>query len=114
TREQRPTLPAMVLLEQEVRELMDAAVYLNPDNADAAQQLDLLLGTQGWRRFALVDVAAFLREHGDDGRRALAVRAEIRREQLRAAQNAVRARGGRADDAEEVERFADAAAENDG
>ena len=114
TREQRPMLPAMVLLEQEVRELMDAAVYLDPDNADAAQQLDLLLGTQGWRRFALVDVAAFLREHGDDGRRALAVRAEIRREQLRAAQNAVRARGGRADDAEEVERFADAAAENDG
>ncbi len=114
TREQSANLPAMVLLEQEVRELMDAAVYLDPDNADAAQQLDLLLGTQGWRRFALVDVAAFLREHGDDGRRALAVRAEIRREQLRAAQNAVRARGGRADDAEEVERFADAAAENDG
>lgn len=114
TREQRPMLPAMVLLEQEVRELMDAAVYLDPENEDAAQQLDLLLGTQGWRRFALVDVATFLREHGDDGRRALAVRAEIRREQLRAAENAVRARGGRADDAEEVERFADAAAENDG
>lgn len=114
TREQSANLPAMVLLEQEVRELMDAAVYLDPENEDAAQQLDLLLGTQGWRRFALVDVAAFLREHGDDGRRALAVRAEIRREQLRAAQNAVRARGGRADDAEEVERFADAAAENDG
>ncbi|MFI4862058.1 MAG: MG2 domain-containing protein, partial [Phycisphaerales bacterium JB063] len=30
TREQRPMLPAMVLLEQEVRELMDAAVYLDP------------------------------------------------------------------------------------
>ena len=114
TREQRPMLPAMVLLEQEVRELMDAAVYLDPENEDAAQQLDLLLGTQGWRRFALVDVAAFLREHGDDGRRALAVRAEIRREQLRAARNEIRARGGRAADEEAVEMLADLAAANDG
>jgi len=113
TREQRPMLPAMVLLEQEVRELMDAAVYLDPDNADAAQQLDLLLGTQGWRRFALVDVATFLREHGDDGRRALAVRAEIRREQLRAARNEVRRRGGAVDDAA-VERFAEALEDADG
>ncbi|MFI4860399.1 MAG: alpha-2-macroglobulin family protein, partial [Phycisphaerales bacterium JB063] len=114
TREQRPMLPAMVLLEQEVRELMDAAVYLDPDNPEAAQQLDLLLGTQGWRRFALVDVAEFLREHGDDGRRALAVRAEIRREQLRAARNEVRRRGGGPVDEDAVERFADAAEENDG
>ncbi|XAM01447.1 MG2 domain-containing protein [Phycisphaeraceae bacterium D3-23] len=114
TREQRPTLPAMVLLEQEVRELMDAAVYLDPDNADAAQQLDLLLGTQGWRRFALVDVAEFLREHGDTGRRALAIRAETRREQLRAARNEVRRRGGGPVDEEALERFADAIEEADG
>ncbi|MEM9415027.1 MAG: MG2 domain-containing protein [Planctomycetota bacterium] len=113
TREQSANLPAMVLLEQEVRELMDAAVYLDPDNPEAAQQLDLLLGTQGWRRFALVDVATFLREHGDDGRRALAIRAEIRREQLRAARNEVRRRGGAVDD-DAVELLADAMEEADG
>jgi len=90
TREQAPALPAMVLLEQEVRELADAHVYLDPSNEDAAQQLDLLLGTQGWRRFALVNVEDFIVEHGDDARRLLALRVpsqpEIQRLQARAAQ----------------------------
>ncbi|MEX0655141.1 MAG: MG2 domain-containing protein [Phycisphaeraceae bacterium] len=73
TREQAPRLPVMVLLEPEVRELADAQVYLDPDNADAPEQLDLLLGTQGWRRFATVDINAFVNEHDDDARRALAL-----------------------------------------
>ncbi|MEX1017540.1 MAG: MG2 domain-containing protein [Phycisphaeraceae bacterium] len=73
TREQAPRLPVMVLLEPEVRELADAQVYLDPDNADAPEQLDLLLGTQGWRRFATVDINAFVNEHDDAARRALAL-----------------------------------------
>ncbi|MFP6667213.1 MAG: alpha-2-macroglobulin family protein, partial [Pirellulales bacterium] len=40
----------------------------------APQAVDLLLGTQGWRRFATVDTAKWLAEHGDNGRRALAMR----------------------------------------
>jgi len=73
-REQAPTLPAMVLLEPEVEELQDARVYLDPKNPKAALQTDLLLGTQGWRRFATVDFQKFLAEHGDAAKRALAYR----------------------------------------
>ncbi|MEM1353483.1 MAG: alpha-2-macroglobulin family protein [Planctomycetota bacterium] len=91
TREQAPALPAMVLLEPEVRELADAQVYLDPDNPDAAMQLDLLLGTQGWRRFALVDLPTFIREHGDDARRALAFRRPVRAERARAVRRLDRA-----------------------
>ena len=79
-REQAPRLPVMVLLEEEVRELADAHVYLDGDNPDAPQALDLLLGTQGWRRFAFVSVKDFLREHGDDARRVLAMRVVTRTE----------------------------------
>src|SRR5205814_1710038 len=53
-REQPPRLPAAVLLEGEVRELADAHVYLDPSNPKAPLATDLLLGTQGWRRFAFV------------------------------------------------------------
>ena len=69
-REQAPRLPVMVLLESEVRELADAHVYLDPANEQAPLAVDLLLGTQGWRRFAFVRTEEFLREHGDAGRRA--------------------------------------------
>ncbi|MBQ4479936.1 MAG: hypothetical protein II943_04780 [Victivallales bacterium] len=51
-REQAPRLPEMVYLENEVRDLADAADYFNPDDPDAEVKIDLLLGTQGWRRFA--------------------------------------------------------------
>ena len=74
TREQAPALPAMVLLEGEVREFADAGVYLDPANPQAPRALDLLLGTQGWRRFAFQDAASFLAEHGDEARRVLAVK----------------------------------------
>jgi len=73
-REQAPRLPVMVLLESEVRELADAHVYLDPTNEQAPLAVDLLLGTQGWRRFALVRTDDFLREHGDAARRVLALR----------------------------------------
>ncbi len=43
------------LLGAEVAELFDPTAYLGPD-ADAARNVDLLLATQGWRRFAYRDV----------------------------------------------------------
>ncbi len=71
-REQAPALPVMVLLENDVRELADAKVYLDPSNPKAGLAVDLLLGTQGWRRFATVDVGSFLSREGDAAKRALA------------------------------------------
>lgn len=53
-REQAPRLPVMALLEQEVKDLADAHVYLDETNPKAPLATDLLLGTQGWRRFAYV------------------------------------------------------------
>jgi uncharacterized protein YfaS (alpha-2-macroglobulin family) len=82
-RDQAPRLPVMVLLESEVRELADAHVYLDPDNALAPLAVDLLLGTQGWRRFAFVRTDALLREHGDAARRVLALRMAVMRERTR-------------------------------
>ena len=74
-REQAPRLPVMVLLEGEVRELADAHVYLDPDDPQAPLAVDLLLGTQGWRRFAFVSTKTepFLQEHGDRARRVLSL-----------------------------------------
>lgn len=54
-REQPPQLPVMVYLENETRDLADAHVYFDPGNPEAARDIDLLLGTQGWRRFILFD-----------------------------------------------------------
>ncbi len=76
-REQAPRLPVMVMLEDEVRELADAHVYLDPENLLAETAVDLLLGTQGWRRFAFVDPTKLLAEHGDKARRALALRLPV-------------------------------------
>lgn len=73
-RDQAPQLPAMVLLEPEVQELADAQLYLDEKNPQAKLAVDLLLGTQGWRRFALAHAEQFMAEHGDQARRALAVR----------------------------------------
>ena len=73
-REQAPRLPVMVLLEDEVKELADAHVYLDEANPKAPLALDLLLGTQGWRRFAFVEAAKFITENGDAARRVLALR----------------------------------------
>ncbi len=73
-RDQAPQLPVMVLLEPEVKELADAHVYLDEKNPKARLAVDLLLGTQGWRRFALANAVNFVAQHGDLARRALAVR----------------------------------------
>jgi hypothetical protein len=73
-RDQAPQLPVMVLLEPEVKELADAHVYLDEKHPKARLAVDLLLGTQGWRRFALADAVSFVARHGDMARRALAVR----------------------------------------
>ena len=74
-RDQAPGLPVMVYLENEVQDLADAQVYFDPQNPDAARDVDLLLGTQGWRRFILVRLDDLLRDEGqkDAARRALAV-----------------------------------------
>ena len=79
-RDQAPRLPAMVLLENDVQELADAHIYLDPESQKGEVAVDLLLGTQGWRRFALVDLNKFARENGDAARRALAMRIVTRRE----------------------------------
>jgi len=79
-REQPPRLPVMVLLENEVKELEDAHVYLDDTNPKSPAALDLLLGTQGWRRFALVNITKFFEEYGDVGRRATAIRIVTNRE----------------------------------
>jgi len=85
TREQAPRLPAMALLESDVRELADARVYLDPKDPQAPLALDLLLGTQGWRRFAFVKTEDFLRANGDAARRVLALTMARREEVLKAA-----------------------------
>ena len=73
-REQAPRLPVMVLLENDVRNLSDAHVYLDNTNPKAPLATDLLLGTQGWRRFASVNPAKFVASNGDAARRALGLR----------------------------------------
>ncbi len=72
-REQAPRLPVMALLEPEVRDLADAHVYLDAKNPKAPLATDLLLGTQGWRRFALENISEFLSKNGDDGARVMAL-----------------------------------------
>ncbi len=59
-RDRAPRLDSMIFLENDVKELADADVYLDPADPKAPVALDLLLGTQGWRRFATVDAAKFL------------------------------------------------------
>jgi alpha-2-macroglobulin-like protein len=73
-RDRAPRLSEMVLLEDDVRELADAQIYLDPADPKAALATDLLLGTQGWRRFATANEAKFLADFGDAARRALADR----------------------------------------
>jgi len=72
-REQAPRLPVMVLLENDVKNLSDAHIYLDETNPKAPLATDLLLGTQGWRRFATVDLTKFMTVNGDAARRALAI-----------------------------------------
>ncbi len=70
-RERPPRLPAQALLGAEVKELKDAGAYLD-GTEEGATHTDLLLGTQGWRRFAFLAPRAFVKAFGQEGRRALA------------------------------------------
>jgi alpha-2-macroglobulin-like protein len=54
-RKQTPRIPTMVFLESEVDHLEDAHIYLS-DQSNANVSIDLLLGTQGWRRFVFDDL----------------------------------------------------------
>jgi len=68
-RKQEPRLPCMVYLEQEVDHLEDANIYFSEDpKSDLA--IDLLLGTQGWRRFAF-ESFGFVSKHLEKGERVL-------------------------------------------
>jgi uncharacterized protein YfaS (alpha-2-macroglobulin family) len=73
-RERAPRLAEMVLLENDVKDLADAQIYLDPNDPKAANATDLLLGTQGWRRFATVDADKFVQAYGERARRAIATR----------------------------------------
>lgn len=73
-REQAPQLPVMLFLEPEVKDLADAHVYLNASDPKAPLATDLLLATQGWRRFALMNLAKFIETNGDEARRAVALK----------------------------------------
>jgi len=73
-REQAPRLPVMVYLENEVTDLADAHVYLDAQNAEAPMAVDLLLGTQGWRRFILVNYEQLKQSNMHAAKRALAER----------------------------------------
>ena len=84
-REQAPSLPVMVMLENDVRDLADAHVYLDENNPRAPLATDLLLGTQGWRRFATVDASKFMAAKGDAARRVLGTRVITEDDRARAA-----------------------------
>lgn len=75
-RERAPRLPVQALLGSEVRELADSHVYLRTGD-EASARIDLLLGTQGWRRFAFHAVEEFVKLHGDKAERALARRRPV-------------------------------------
>lgn len=71
-RDRAPKLPAMVYLEPEVKDLADAQFFLNSSNPKSGLATDLLLGTQGWRRFAYLSTEEFLQQYGDKAKRVLA------------------------------------------
>ncbi len=75
-RDRAPRLPVQVLLGSDVKELKDARVYLSGDPM-AALRTDLLLGTQGWRRFGFVDTSKFVAQGAMLAKRALALREPV-------------------------------------
>lgn len=67
-----PRLPAMVYLENEVHAFADAGDYFDPGDPLADAKIDLLLGTQGWRRFIPLRKTEIAKQYEDALRRALA------------------------------------------
>ncbi|GAQ87713.1 alpha-2-macroglobulin [Klebsormidium nitens] len=84
-RRRAPRLPSMALLENEVNHLEDSAAYVDgsdlPGGSDPSLAVDLLLGTQGWRRFLYLNPLEKLRgssgssENKEKFERAAGVRA---------------------------------------
>eukprot|EP01127_Copromyxa_protea_P000080 TRINITY_DN1007_c0_g1_i3.p1 TRINITY_DN1007_c0_g1~~TRINITY_DN1007_c0_g1_i3.p1 ORF type:complete len:1208 (-),score=214.83 TRINITY_DN1007_c0_g1_i3:1485-5108(-) len=76
-RKQVPRLREIAMLESEVKHLFDAPVYLRGDDKSFVAT-DLLLGTQGWRRFVYfntpLEVEEFLRKN--KGQQIVAVSTE--------------------------------------
>lgn len=52
---QNPSLPLMIYVENEVDHVEDPTRYLSSD-LKGNDEIDLLLGTQGWRRFIYKNV----------------------------------------------------------
>jgi hypothetical protein len=69
------TMPTHFYLTTEVQkpEDLECADFLLSDAPKAAEALDLLLGTQGWRRFAEQNPLEFLRKQPHNGTRYLAL-----------------------------------------
>jgi hypothetical protein len=67
------TMPTHYFLTTEVRhpEDLEYADFLLSDKPKAAAALDLLLGTQGWRRFAEQNPGKFQQQYGNDADRLL-------------------------------------------
>jgi len=59
--------------EVEKPEDLEEADFYLAEGSRAARALDLLLGVQGWRRFAWKNVDGFVKAHGDDARHLLAM-----------------------------------------
>lgn len=93
-REQAPQLPVMLFLESEVTDLADAHIYLDPKNPKAPLATDLLLGTQGWRRFALMNFEEFVKHNGDDAKRVVALKRTARSDWFRNRRGFVLGKGG--------------------
>ena len=55
-----PRLPEMALLEVEVEQLDDAKFYFDSNEINSNLAIDLLLGTQGWRRFINQSLSKFV------------------------------------------------------
>ena len=66
----RPSVPATVLLAQEVEAVDDPAGYLE-DSVAAALRLDMLLGVQSWRRFGFYRPDEFVGDYGAAAARVL-------------------------------------------
>src|SRR5439155_1133489 len=83
------SVPAHVLLTSEVRrpEDLEHADFLLGPQPSAAKALDLLLGTQGWRRFAEQDPGKFQAEQRDEAQRLLVLNGQFRMQSVDYAQN---------------------------
>jgi hypothetical protein len=72
------SMPADFLLATEIRrpEELEHADFLLSADPQAAKALDLLLGTQGWRRFAEQDPGKFLKKQKEEAQRLLALQGQ--------------------------------------